>query len=86
MGTIGFTGRLEENKDGSRQRKARCRGDRGKIWEETAETGGHSCSDVETKCSGNFLESMKVIIMRTPSNGIQSQLVISCSQARIPVA
>jgi len=32
-GKIGFTGRLGENKDGSRQGKARCGGDRGKYGE-----------------------------------------------------
>jgi hypothetical protein len=35
---------------------------------------------------GNSLESIKVILMRTPSNGkYKSQLAISYSQARLPV-
>jgi hypothetical protein len=33
------------------------------------QNGRNVAGHVETKCSGNFLKSMKVILMRTPSNG-----------------
>jgi hypothetical protein len=37
-------------------------------WRDIAGVGEYLGGDMEIKSSGNFLESMKVILMRTPSN------------------
>lgn len=39
------------------------------MWGEMAGIGGHLGSGVEVWYSGNFLECMKVILMKIPSKG-----------------
>ena len=41
----------------------------GECGERQLDTIGHLKGGVETYCCGNFLDSMKVILMRTHSNG-----------------
>ena len=40
----------------------------GEIVGRTGKIMEHLCVYLETKCSGNFLESMKVTLMRTPAS------------------
>lgn len=64
---IDFTSRLVQGGDGrgdqiGSRRKKRVRGER-------TGTGGALSGGVETSYSGNFLESVKVVLMKTHSNG-----------------
>lgn len=38
------------------------------LWRDS-QNGGYFGGGVETQCSGNLVESMKVVLMRNPSNG-----------------
>lgn len=54
---------------------------------EIARIGKHLEGGMETQCSRDLLEFMKVILMRTSSNRryTESQLAILCTQPRLPV-
>lgn len=58
----------------------------GGVWKGT-DGIGLCCGGIETQCSGNFLESTKVTLMRTPSDkGYGLSIVHHCCQVRPPVA
>lgn len=58
---------------------------KGRVWEKIAGIGDIWVA-VETLYNGNFLECMKVFLMRTLIHGdTESQLAIYCCQARFPV-
>jgi hypothetical protein len=63
-----------------------CEEDGERILGETTGIGRHLWDKLEIQVNGNFQESMKVTLARTPSNGgTQSEQATSCSQARLPV-
>jgi hypothetical protein len=67
---IGFMHGLGAGGDGSRHDQVRGWrwGGRERVWKEAVGIGRH-LGDVETSDSGNFLESLKVILVITPSRG-----------------
>lgn len=53
------TGGMRLGRDGWRE----------KGWEETTVLGGHLVGNKETSCNENLLESMRLILVRTPCTG-----------------
>jgi hypothetical protein len=54
---------MEENKT------ERLKGEREKMWGETARIEGHLKSGMESWCSGNFLKYMRNTLMKFSNNG-----------------